>query len=155
MKNVLQRLRRCELVQWAIAYLAAAWVVIPVVAYTADGYGWPRAAVHIALGLISLGFLVALVVAWYHGERGPQRVSAAERIVLVMVLVAGGALMWRVVHAGVAAPAIPGTGTSARSASRATPPSAASSMLAATDRARRLPLAAHDPAPRALAQVRD
>lgn len=107
MNRMLRRLKACEVAQWAIAYAAAAGVVLQVLAFTADGYEWPRAAMHIAYGLLSLGFVVALVLAWYHGERGVQPVSAVERVLIVLVLILGGALVWQFVHARASRPAVP------------------------------------------------
>src|SRR5690348_16439579 len=50
---------------------------------------------HVVFGLIALGFVVALVLAWYHGERGAQRVSGAELLLIALVLAIGGRLLWR------------------------------------------------------------
>src|SRR5690348_13143657 len=50
---------------------------------------------HVVFGLIALGFVIALVLAWYHGERGAQRVSGAELLLIALVLAIGGGLLWR------------------------------------------------------------
>ncbi|MGH9589518.1 MAG: hypothetical protein ACRD25_03950 [Terracidiphilus sp.] len=42
-----------------------------------------------------MGFFVALVLAWYHGERGAQRVSGTEIVILALLLAIGGGLLWR------------------------------------------------------------
>ena len=49
----------------------------------------------IAFAAITLGFVVALVLAWYHGERGAQRVTGTELFVLTLLLAIGGGLLWR------------------------------------------------------------
>src|SRR3546814_11007368 len=36
-----------------------------------------------------------LVLAWYHGERGAQRVSGAELLVLALLLAVRGGVLWR------------------------------------------------------------
>ncbi|MGN6728633.1 MAG: tetratricopeptide repeat protein [Rhodanobacteraceae bacterium] len=36
-----------------------------------------------------------LVLAWYHGERGAQRVSGTELLIVALLLAIGGALIWR------------------------------------------------------------
>ncbi|HKT41247.1 MAG TPA: hypothetical protein VJQ86_02730, partial [Rhodanobacteraceae bacterium] len=41
-----------------------------------------------------LGFVVALVLAWYHGERGAQRVSGPELLLIALALAIGGGLLW-------------------------------------------------------------
>jgi len=46
------------------------------------------------LGLV-VGCFVTLVLAWYHGERGEQRVTGTELLIIGLVLALGGALLWR------------------------------------------------------------
>src|SRR6516165_9621359 len=48
----------------------------------------------ITLGLV-IGFFVALVLAWYHGERGAQRVTGTELLIIGLVLAVGGGFLWR------------------------------------------------------------
>ncbi|MBS0569877.1 MAG: tetratricopeptide repeat protein [Proteobacteria bacterium] len=95
MTDFLDRLKQRKLVQWALAYLAAAWVLLQVLGLAADSYDWPHAIMRIAFGVIALGFVVTLLLAWYHGERGAQRVSGAELLLIALVLVIGGGLLWR------------------------------------------------------------
>src|SRR3546814_7730616 len=61
----------------------------------AQQFGWPEGLQRgITLALV-LGFFVTLVLAWYHGERGEQRVSGAELLVLALLLAVGGGVLWR------------------------------------------------------------
>src|SRR4030095_694105 len=95
MNELFQRLRERKLVQWALAYIAAAFALIQVSDVIAQQFEWPvgiRRGVTIAL---AVGFLVTLVLAWYHGERGAQRVSGTELLIVAMLLVIGGGLLWR------------------------------------------------------------
>src|SRR3546814_7541024 len=94
MGDFLQRLRQRKLVQWSLAYLAGAWVLLQVLALAAESFGWPALAMRIAFGIITLGFVITLVPAWYHGERGVQKVGGTELLLLALVLVVGGALLW-------------------------------------------------------------
>jgi TolB-like protein/tetratricopeptide (TPR) repeat protein len=48
---------------------------------------------------LCVGFFVALVLAWYHGERGAQRVSSTELVILALLLAIGGGLLWRFARA--------------------------------------------------------
>ena len=95
MTDFLQRLKQRKLVQWALAYLAAAWVLLQVLGLAADSYDWPHAVMRIAFGVIALGFVVTLLLAWYHGERGVQKVSGTELVILALLLAIGGGLLWR------------------------------------------------------------
>ncbi len=105
MAEFLADLKRRKLVQWALAYLAAAWAVLQALGLAADSYGWPHRVMQIAIAAAALGFVMMLLLAWYHGERGAQRVSGAELLLIALVLAVGGGLLW---HFG-------GSGSPARS----------------------------------------
>ena len=86
MPSLLDRLKQRKLVQWALAYLAGAWLLLQVVGEFREPWGWPDGLVrgiHVAL---VLGFFVALVLAWYHGEQGRQKVSGPELLLIAGVL---------------------------------------------------------------------
>jgi len=93
MTPLLQRLRERKLFQWALAYLAGAWVLFQGIEIMAEPWelspGFQR-TVHL---LVALGFLVALVLAWYHGEQGRQRVSGAELLIIALLLGVGALLI--------------------------------------------------------------
>ena len=95
MDGFLQRLRRRKLVQWALAYIAAAFALIQVVDVVAQRFGWPDALERVLILALALGFFITLVVAWYHGEKGAQRVSGTELLILALLLAIGGGLLWR------------------------------------------------------------
>ena len=70
MTEFLQRLKQRKLVQWALAYIAAAFALLQGIDIVAQQFGWPDAVRRgITLALV-VGFFVTLVLAWYHGERG-------------------------------------------------------------------------------------
>jgi serine/threonine-protein kinase len=88
--SLLQRLKERKLVQWALAYLAGAFVVFQAVEVMAEPWGISPAlqrAVHIVL---LFGLLITLVLAWYHGEKGRQRVSGPELLMVAALLVVAG-----------------------------------------------------------------
>ena len=115
MTDLLQRLRERKLGQWALAYLTGGWVLLQVLGLAAESYGWPRIVMQTSFGIIALGFVVALVLAWYHGERGTQKLSGTELLILTLLLAIGGVLLWRFAHTthGFGAP---GTGTANQAA---------------------------------------
>ena len=94
MLEQLQRLGQRKMAQWALAYAAAAWVALQVLGLAADSYGWSPTVMRIAFGIAVLGFIVALLLAWYHGERGQQRATGTELLLLAAVLAVGGGLIW-------------------------------------------------------------
>ncbi|MGB8716686.1 MAG: hypothetical protein WCD66_10040, partial [Rhodanobacteraceae bacterium] len=95
MTELWARLRQRKLVQWALAYVAFAFALLQGIDIIAQQFGWPASVQRgLTLALV-LGFFVALLLAWYHGERGAQRVTGTELLLLALLLAIGGGLMWR------------------------------------------------------------
>jgi TolB-like protein/Tfp pilus assembly protein PilF len=95
MAEFLARLKQRKLVQWALAYIAAAFALIQVLDVIAQRFGWPDQIEKLLILALAVGFVVVLVLAWYHGERGAQRVSGSEIVILALLLAIGGGLLWR------------------------------------------------------------
>lgn len=88
--GLFERLKRRKLVQWGVAYLAGAWLVLQVLDLFRENFDLSPTVFRVATVALGVGFLGALVLAWYHGERGRQRVGAVEILLLAGLLVAGG-----------------------------------------------------------------
>ncbi|MFC1661360.1 hypothetical protein ACFL3S_07925, partial [Gemmatimonadota bacterium] len=88
--SLLQRLKERKLVQWALAYLAGAWVIYEVVDTVGDRWSLPDVFFQGFAVVLGIGFFVALVLAWYHGEKGRQRVSGPELLMVAALLVVAG-----------------------------------------------------------------
>jgi adenylate cyclase len=91
MKSIRDRLRGRKVVQWSVAYLTAAWVGLQVVGQLAQTFGFDSGVERITFVLLAVGFLAAVVLAWYHGEKGRQRVSGTEVVLLLGVVAIGAA----------------------------------------------------------------
>ena len=95
MNEFLERLKQRKLVQWAIAYVAAAFALLQGIDIIAQQFGWPEELRRgITLALV-VGFFVALLLACTHGERGAQKVSGPELLYLALILAVGGGILWR------------------------------------------------------------
>jgi serine/threonine-protein kinase len=91
--SLFQRLKERKLVQWAVAYLAGAWVLYEVVDTVGDRWGLPNVFFQGLSVVLAIGFLITLVFAWYHGEQGRQRIGGVELLLVTgLLLVAGGVL---------------------------------------------------------------
>ena len=95
MNEFLGRLRERKLVQWALAYVAAAFALLQGIDIVAQRFGWPEQTMRLVIIALSVGLFVTLVLAWYHGERGAQRVSGTELLILALLLALGGGFLWR------------------------------------------------------------
>jgi TolB-like protein len=95
MTEFIARLKQRKLVQGAIAYVAFAFALLQGVDIVAQRFGWPDQVEKLLILALAIGFVVVLVLAWYHGERGAQKVSGTEIVILALLLAIGGGLLWR------------------------------------------------------------
>jgi hypothetical protein len=88
------RLRDRKMTQWTLGYAAAACLIIQVVASLGPIWGWSITLQRvISLGLV-LGLPHAIVVAWYHGEKGRQRLCSMELILIAILTLLAGVVLW-------------------------------------------------------------
>jgi TolB-like protein/Tfp pilus assembly protein PilF len=87
-------LRRRKVVQWGIAYVAGAWVLLQVLGFAADAFAWPAITKQLAMLGLAVGLPIVVALAWFHGDRGQQRVTGPELAVLTLLLLVGGGLLW-------------------------------------------------------------
>jgi TolB-like protein/Tfp pilus assembly protein PilF len=94
MNGFFQRLKQRKLVQWALAYIAAAFALLQGTDIVAQRFAWPEQTMRFVIIALSIGLFVTLVLAWYHGERGAQRVTGTELLILALLLALGGGFLW-------------------------------------------------------------
>ena len=105
MNEFLQRLKQRKLVQWTLAYVAAAFALLQGIDIVAQRFGWPEQTMRFVIIALSVGFFVTLVLAWYHGERGAQRVTGTELVILALLFALGGGFLWHFAGRSPKAPA--------------------------------------------------
>jgi hypothetical protein len=86
MLSFLKRLKQRKIVQWAIGYFAVAWAMLEVFDMIAEQFLWPVWIRQTSTVLVLTGGLVTIVLAWYHGERGRQKVGVVELGIVVTIL---------------------------------------------------------------------
>ena len=94
MADLWTKLKQRKLVQWALAYVAFAFALLQGIDLVAQPFGWPPSVLRLAILVLAVGFVLALLLAWYHGEQGRQRVSGTELMIITLVLAFGGVLLW-------------------------------------------------------------
>lgn len=77
-----------KLVQWGLGYLAGSWLLLQVLDVLADVWSVPVMLQRTIQIAVALGLPAVLVIAWFHGKSGAQRVRWQE--VIVVLIVAGG-----------------------------------------------------------------
>jgi TolB-like protein/Tfp pilus assembly protein PilF len=88
-----ERLKERRVAQWGLAYLGAAWLGFQILDALREPWNIPDGFTRAITVLLVLGFLVTLVLAWYHGEKGRQRVSGPELLILAGIAFCAGILL--------------------------------------------------------------
>jgi len=91
-------LKNRQLGQWTLAYLAGAWLVWQVMDMMGDRWGLTQGLGRVLDLLLIIGFFLTLVLAWYHGEKGRQRVSGPEVLMIGGIFAVSAVLfpvVWR------------------------------------------------------------
>ena len=94
MWDLYRRLRRRKIVQWTLAYVAAAALVIGLLADVSSGFPWGVRILRVTVAVAAVGVVITLVVGWYHGEWGRQRVTRTELFLLGGLGLAAGGAGW-------------------------------------------------------------
>ena len=121
------KLRRRKMVQWGLAYAATAWTLLQALEYAVETFHWPEPIRQLTTIVVVIGLPLVLVVAWYHGDRGQQRVTGTELLIITLLLLMGGAALWLFEPAEETAKA---TGEMPGAAATATPAVAAQASVA-------------------------
>ena len=122
MTDLFECLRQRKVVQWTLAYAAFAFALLQGLDIIAQQFGWPDGVRRGITILLLVGFFITLVLAWYHGERGAQRVTGTELLILALLLAIGGGVLWRVAPASRDAMSANATNTASAKTEAATAP---------------------------------
>jgi TolB-like protein len=93
--GVLERIKRRAVVQWTLAYVAAAWALLEIVDFASTQFLWSPSVPRSAAILAVAGFFVTIVLAWYHGDKGRQRMGGTELLILAGLFSIAGVLLSR------------------------------------------------------------
>jgi TolB-like protein/Flp pilus assembly protein TadD len=89
-----RRVRRRKVAQWGVVYVAGAWGFLQGLGYVTETFAWPVQIRQVVTLALLIGLPLVLVVAWYHGDRGQQRVSGAELTIITLLFLLGGGIFW-------------------------------------------------------------
>lgn len=100
-----RRVKQHRIAQWTVGYVAVAYGIQHAVTLTSEAFKWPDAVLRLSMLLLILGLPLAMVFAWYHGERTTRRISAGEMTLASLLLVLISLVFYAVVRPSeVAAP---------------------------------------------------
>ncbi len=114
------KLSRRKVAQWGIAYAAGAWGFLQGLQYVSDAFGWPAQLRQVAILGLLVGLPIVLVIAWYHGDRGEQRITRTELAIVTLLFLLGGGIFWRFERANEAPPTATTPGRTASPSTTAT-----------------------------------
>ena len=93
-----RRTKDHRIAQWTVGYVAVAYGIQHAVTLTSEAFKWPDAVIRISMLLLILGVPLAMVFAWYHGERTTRRISAGEMMLASLLLVLISLVFYAVVR---------------------------------------------------------
>jgi TolB-like protein len=88
-----KRIKEHKVLQWGLAYLGAALALAHGGDLLGHTFHWPEVFNRLLLGLLIVGFPVALALAWYHGHRSLKTISTGEATIISILLVIGAGLL--------------------------------------------------------------
>ena len=89
-----KRLKQRKVVQWSLAYAAAAYTLAHAVQIAVEAFDWPHIVVRVTILLLLLGAPLVIALAWYHGHKVQHRISSGELSIPTVLLLIAGTLLW-------------------------------------------------------------
>ncbi len=94
-ESILERIKHHKVAQWTLAYAALAYTLLHGAEMLSSSLGWPHGLIRAFTILLLIGAPCVATLAWYHGHRGQQKVTASEFMIIALLLALGGAFLWR------------------------------------------------------------
>jgi pimeloyl-ACP methyl ester carboxylesterase len=91
--GLVAKVRDRKVVQWTMGYGAAAWLAIQFLNVLESPWELSRDFMRGAQVILAMGVPLTIILAWYHGEKGRQEVSAPEVLMIAGVLALGVVLL--------------------------------------------------------------
>jgi len=96
MGELFNSLSEKHLMRTAVVYLGGAWLLLEATGFFVDNYDLSRRLIDIVVLLLVLGFPAALIISWFHGEKGRQNVARSEASLLLTLVVLAGIGTYRI-----------------------------------------------------------
>jgi TolB-like protein len=109
------RLKEHKVLQWTLAYAAAAYTLLHVAEMVGGAFHWPEIVIQVTTVTLALGVPVAIILAWYHGHKATHGISGPELTMITIMLVIAGSVLWALARNNEARPLVPATATTGAS----------------------------------------
>src|SRR5271170_1414121 len=83
--GVWARLKEHKVMQWTLAYAAAAYTLLHGTAMVSEALEWPKLVTRILTLVLILGVPLVMTLAWYHGAKGLKRISGPELLIVTLL----------------------------------------------------------------------
>ncbi len=97
--SILGKIRKRRMLQITLVYVGAAWLGVEITDFIVGNYGLSRKILDTVVFLAILGFPAFLIIGWYHGARGRQRIRRAETWLLLTLASLGAIGTYRIATA--------------------------------------------------------
>jgi adenylate cyclase len=92
--GIWQRIKEHKVVQWTLAYAAAAYTLLHGTEMISEAMEWPHLIARILTLVLVSGVPVVVTLAWYHGAKSLRRVSGPELTIITILLLIAGSILW-------------------------------------------------------------
>jgi len=113
LRSIWARLKKHKVMQWTLAYAAAAYTLLHGVEMVSHYFEWPLLVGRLVTVTLALGVPIATILAWYHGHKAKHRISGPELTMITVLLVIAGSVLWVVARTNEAKPLVPAAATTA------------------------------------------
>ena len=91
-------IKQRRITQIVVTYMAGGWMLLAAVDQFVDNQVMPLVVYNVALTIYLFGIAAALIVGWYHGEKGVQRAPLSEMVALAVIGIACAGVSARIVR---------------------------------------------------------
>ncbi|MGD8495318.1 MAG: CsgG/HfaB family protein [Gemmatimonadales bacterium] len=99
MGELFRQLKEKHLFRTAVVYAGGAWLMLEATGFFVDTYALSRHIIDVVVLLAVLGFPAALIISWFHGEKGRQDVARSEAALLLVLAVLAAVGTYRITTA--------------------------------------------------------
>jgi TolB-like protein/Flp pilus assembly protein TadD len=92
--GIWERLKQHKVMQWTLAYAAAAYTLLHGVEMVSNSLSWPHIVSRVVTLVLILGVPIVATLAWYHGAKGLQKISGGELAIISLLGVIAGSALW-------------------------------------------------------------